>query len=156
MIQQIQIVIAVIILLTTNSCSGYFAYQRGQNQLHKVQLDMTQAANEELARLKKNEEKRIEIINQSQVQHDKDQAIINLLADKLKRLQIRGICGNSMQPGTGTTTSQNSGAWTFSETVDTNFTRLQQRTSELFRKCDQINIDSIRLNNQIIGIAQLK
>ncbi|MDP4112892.1 MAG: hypothetical protein Q8924_12315, partial [Bacillota bacterium] len=76
-------------------------------------------------------------------------------ADNLKRMQVHGICASAVQTGNPATGNQNSGAWTFSEGVDANFARLQQRTNELFRQCDQINIDSIRQNNQSIGIIQL-
>lgn len=155
MIWQIEIAVILAVLLVTNSCTWYFTRQHGQNVLYAVQLDMAKAVQDELIKQQKVAAKRLVAINQSQVQHDKDQIVNTQLHDQLERLQIHGICSDPMHTAATATPSANAGAWTFSETVDANFARLQQRTTELFRQCDQINVDAIRTNSQTICIAPL-
>ena len=152
---QIRIAIILTMLAATNAATWYLTRQNGQNRLYAVQLAMAAAANAELAARQELADKRLELINQSQVKHDKDQALINLLADNLRRVQVKGICSGSAQSDSAAA-NPNAGAWTFSEGVDSNFARLQFRASELFRQCDQMNIDLIRLNGQGIGIEPMK
>lgn len=152
---QIRIALILAMLAATNYATWYLTRQNGQNRLYEVQLAMASAANAELAARQELADKRLELINQSQVKHDKDQALINLLADNLRRVQVKGICAGSVPPDSAAA-NQNAGAWTFSEGVDSNFARLQFRASEQFRQCDQINIDAIRVNGQGIGIEPMK
>lgn len=83
-------------------------------------------------------------ISQAEVQHDQDQALINQLHDAADSVHIHlPTCpGNAAAGGA----DSNGKIGVFSDRVDESFARLQERTSRLFARCDQLNIDAIRAN----------
>lgn len=82
-------------------------------------------------------------LKQAEEQHDNDQALIDRLHDDAGRVRVHlpacpaaaATAGNPDLP-----------AGAFSARVDDDFARLQQRAGELFRDCDQLNIDARRAN----------
>jgi hypothetical protein len=82
-----------------------------------------------------------EQIKEGVIQHDKDQIVINRLHDDLSRVSIH-IPTNSCQ-------STDEASRVFSIGVDNLFADLQERTSRLVQEADQLNADTIRLNNSL-------
>ena len=82
-----------------------------------------------------------ERIKEGVEQHDKDQITINRLHDDLSRVSIH-IPTNACQ-------STDEAGRILSERVDNLFAELQARTDRLVQEADQINIDTIRLNNSL-------
>jgi len=81
--------------------------------------------------------------------HAKDQLAIDDLAGKLGRVYVH-IPGCGTVPATGQTgTGADGGGGVLPATVDGLFGRLQERVSALVLRCDQLNIDAIKLNEQV-------
>ncbi len=82
------------------------------------------------------------------VQHDTDQTTIDNLHSAAGRLRIHiPTC-----PVPGNTTadvSSDGSAGLLPNTVDESFARLQDGVSELTKRCDQLNIDAIRINAEV-------
>ncbi len=85
-----------------------------------------------------------EQINQAEVQHDQDQALIDKLHDDAGRVRIHlpACRGNAAVTGP----DQNGAAGVFSNRVDERFAEFQTRVGNLIARCDQLNIDAIRAN----------
>jgi len=81
-----------------------------------------------------------ERIKKGEEQHDEDQAVINNLAADNKRLRVH-------IPRCPTIGDQGGESGLFSARVDEEFGKLQSRAGELFQRCDQLNIDAIRMNS---------
>ena len=73
-------------------------------------------------------------------QHDKDRAVIDRLAADVRRVRIK-----FPTPTTSCADTDGRGR-TLSSEVDDAFERLQEATGSLIERCDQLNIDAIRLN----------
>ena len=81
-----------------------------------------------------------EKIQQAEDQHDQDQNTIDRLAADARRVRIHlPAC-----PTTGP--DQNGAAGAFSAGVDRRFAEFQERVGSLVTRCDQLNIDAIRVN----------
>jgi hypothetical protein len=85
-----------------------------------------------------------ETIKKSQETHDADQIVISTLTSRLNRVRVH-VPTNC--PTTSKDSSGNSGV--FSDSVDAAFAKLQSGVNELAARCDQLNIDAIRLNSSI-------
>ncbi|MDD3884569.1 MAG: hypothetical protein PHW66_06490 [Gallionella sp.] len=84
-----------------------------------------------------------EKLNQAGVQHDEDQATINRLAADAGRVRVHiPTCPAAAKNPDGS-------AGLLSDRVDAAFAELQSGTGQLIQRCDQLNIDAIRANNQI-------
>ncbi len=82
-------------------------------------------------------------LKQAEVQHDQDQATIDDLHAAAGRMRVHlPACPGTAQTGPGA----DGAAGVLSSRVDESFGRLQDRVAELFRRCDQLNIDAIRAN----------
>ena len=86
----------------------------------------------------------------AEAQHAKDQLAINSLTQQLGgvRIHIPTGCG---QAGKSSVTGQgaNGGGGVFPERVDAAFAELQAGVGRLIQRCDQINIDAIKLNSEV-------
>ncbi len=81
-------------------------------------------------------------LNQAEVQHDQDQALINQLHDAAGRVRIHlPAC-----PGNAAGAGENGSAGVLSDRMDQRFAELQERIGSLIARCDQLNIDAIRAN----------
>lgn len=85
-----------------------------------------------------------EKINQAEVQHDQDQALIDRLHNDAGRVRIHlpACPANAAVTGPG----QNGTAGVLSNRVDQRFAEFQARVGSLIARCDQLNIDAIRAN----------
>lgn len=103
-------------------------YERCKTEQQAANL---KAITEYAIRLKKAEEDR-----------DAKQSIIDDLAAKSRSVRIHlPVCGNNPAP-----TNQNGGTGTLPNRVDEGFAELQSRAGELFKRCDELNLDAIRSN----------
>ncbi len=84
-----------------------------------------------------------EKLKQAEEQHDQDQAVIGDLADRARRVRVTFMpaCGSA---GAGFDPDGKAGV--FSNRVDRLFAEFQQRVGGLIARCDQLNIDAIRLS----------
>ena len=92
----------------------------------------------------------------SEVQHGKDQGTINNLAGELNRRMQSHIPTRSCEsssPGTASP-GTDGGAGLFSAGVDAEFGKFSRRTEELINRCAQLNIDTIRLNSEIVNCGR--
>lgn len=136
MIDQIKIAIAAVVLVLLAVGTWYVTRDHYQGITKDIQLDMAQAVQKELvAREVK--------LQEAEGKHETDQRTIDALRIKLDRVQVRGICSSTLQEAGHSDTS----AGILSDRVDELFGRLQERAGELFKQCDQMNIDAIRVNN---------
>lgn len=88
-------------------------------------------------------------IAEGSVQHDKDQIIINRLAANARRLRIH--FPTCPVPGdTETSADSDRGARALSNALDGAFADLQGAAGSLIERCDQLNIDAIRLNRETV------
>lgn len=104
------------------------------NGYERCEADMRDAVAQSISayqmRLKKAEEER-----------DAKQVMVDRLAADVRRLRIHlPTCPD------GTSENQNGGTGAFSDGVDESFARLQERTTELIRRCDELNLDAIKTN----------
>jgi len=83
-----------------------------------------------------------ERIKQGEVQHDADQATINRLTTDLGRVRVH-------IPTCSAGAGQDGGAGVFSEATDRAFESLRVGDDQDFQRCDQLNIDAIRLNKNL-------
>lgn len=83
-----------------------------------------------------------ERIQQAEVQHDQDQNTIDSLAAGARRLHIHlPAC-----PESGAGDDKNGAAGALSAGMDQRFAEFQERVGSLVTRCDQLNIDAIRVN----------
>jgi len=123
------IILAVVLTVTAAAGGGY---AKGRHDESMVQVEQQRDGLLAYA----------ERIKQGEVQHDADQDRINRLTADLGRVRVH-------IPACPTSTDQSGVAGVFSDRVDEEFGRLQARAGELFQRCDQLNIDAIRLNSAI-------
>lgn len=82
-------------------------------------------------------------INQAEVQHDKDQAVIDKLHDDASGVRIHlPTCPDPSK-------DQNGKTGVLSGRVDQVFADFTARTGRLIQECDQLNVDAIRLNSNL-------
>lgn len=95
----------------------------------------------QVAEIKRDKEQ-AERTKTAQEKHDADQKTIARLAADARRLRVNfPVCS------TGTSDEgSNGGAGLLSTRMDELFAELQSRTGSLVERCDQLNIDTIRLN----------
>lgn len=87
-----------------------------------------------------------ERVSKGEKQHDQDQDTINRLAAERNRLRVHvPTCPVPTTAATGT--SQDGSAGVLSNRVDEYFAAFQASTGQLIQRCDQLNIDAIRLNS---------
>lgn len=108
-------------------------YVRGRNEV--IQADIEHERNSLLAyaeRIKKSEE-----------QNAKYKGLIDRLAADAGRVRVHlPVCP---QPA-GTTQGENGGAGVLSNRVDEAFADFQRQVGELVKRCDELNLDSIKSN----------
>lgn len=81
-------------------------------------------------------------------QHDKNQTIISSLHDELNRVHVH-IPTCAVSNPAETSADSGGGAGILSNAVDESFARLQDGVGELTKRCDQLNIDAIRINAEM-------
>ena len=81
-------------------------------------------------------------------QNDKNQTIISSLHDELNRVHVHIPTCAVSNPADASTDS-GGGAGILSNAVDESFARLQDGIGELTKRCDQLNIDAIRINAEV-------
>ena len=128
------IYLAVLVICLTSS--WYFTREHYLKKIDEFQLGMAEAVQNELLG---REEKR----QKAEVQHETDQHTIDNLHNQLGRLQVNGICRSTVQQGK----DSDGATGVLSSRVDEEFARFQSRVSEIIQRCDQLNIDAIKLNN---------
>lgn len=82
-------------------------------------------------------------------QHDKDQLTVNNLHDQLSRVRVHFPACRPMSGDTKAAVSKNRSSRVLPDAVDSLFAKLQSRTSALVERCDQLNINAIRLNADV-------
>ena len=98
----------------------------------------------------------IQTRHDSEVQHGLDQGTINNLAGELNRrmqIHIPTRSCEASSPGT-TSPGTDGGTGLFSAGVDAEFGKFSRRTEELINRCAQLNIDTIRLNSEIVNCGR--
>ena len=92
-----------------------------------------------------------QIRHDSEVEHGKDQGTINNLAGELNRqLQIHIPTRSCKTDSHGTASpSTDGGGRLLSAGVDAEFAKFSRRAGEIISRCDQLNIDTIRLNKEL-------
>ena len=89
-------------------------------------------------------------IQNAEAQHDTDQKTIGALNTNLNGLRLHfPKCTGSMPASSVTEAGTNGASGVLSIGVDQSFGDLQDTAARLIRRCDQLNIDTIRLNGQI-------
>lgn len=89
-----------------------------------------------------------ETIKTAGEQHDKNQTIISGLHDELDRVHVH-IPTCAVPKPTEARADSGGGAGVLPNAVDESFARLQSGVDELAKRCDQLNIDTIRLNTEL-------
>jgi len=75
-------------------------------------------------------------------QRDENQTTIDRLVTQSRSVRVHlPVCANN-----GTPKDQNGGTGALSNRVDESFARLQDRGTELFKRCDELNLDAIKTN----------
>lgn len=75
-------------------------------------------------------------------ERDANQTIVDRIHAESRRVQVHfPVC-----PTTPDTRNQNRAAGLFSDGMDKSFARLQERTTELFKRCEELNLDAIKVN----------
>jgi hypothetical protein len=83
--------------------------------------------------------------NKAKEQHDKDQALIDDYRARLNRMRAHfPLCGSAES-----NSDQDRAARALSERADQLFGRLQERIGGIVSRCDQLNADAIRMNNEL-------
>ena len=89
-------------------------------------------------------------IQNAEAQHDADQKTIGTLNTNLNGLRLHfPKCASAMPASSVTEAGTNGASGVLSIGVDQSFGDLQDTAARLIRRCDQLNIDAIRLNGQI-------
>jgi len=84
-----------------------------------------------------------ERIKKAQEERDENQNIIDRLVAESRRVRVHiPVCGNNAGAK-----DQGGRERLLSDRVDESFARLQQRTTELFKRCDELNLDAIKVND---------
>ncbi len=80
-------------------------------------------------------------ITEAEEQRDANQVIIDNLRIESSRVRIHlPACPSSVPQ------NQNGNSGVLSQRVDQSFANLQERATELFKRCDELNLDAIKLN----------
>lgn len=138
------VVAAIVAACTWMVASDHYGKQMAEQDL-EWQTAYTAAANSALAE----RDRADELKRNAEVQHGKDQLHINRLASEFDRVRVHlPTCGGKREAGTAGQ-GGDGGDGVFSNRVDEGFGRLQERAGRLFQRCDQLNIDTRRLNAAI-------
>ncbi|MHB0965334.1 MAG: hypothetical protein ACYC36_02660 [Bellilinea sp.] len=91
----------------------------------------------------------------AEVQHASNQSTINALTKRVADLSVVRIhiptSSSTVCAGTQPGPDQDGASRILSDGVDEGFARLQARVSELVQRCDQLNIDAIKMNASLAG-----
>ncbi len=139
---QFRLIAAAILLALAGAGLWYLhhdGYEAGRTEVEAAwESDKLKQARAQQAALIAYAEK----IRQAEDQHDQDQNTIDSLAADARRLRIHlPAC-----PGAQGGPDQNGAAGAFSAGVDQRFREFQERVGSLVARCDQLNIDAIRVN----------
>jgi hypothetical protein len=122
-------IVAVLLLLM--AAARYFdhaGYERCRAEMEAQNLKVIAAYN---ARL-----------NKAEGERDANQNIIDQLNAHARSVRIHiPIC-----PSVAGAEDKNGTAGVLSQRVDESFARLQERTGQLFKRCDELNLDAIKVN----------
>lgn len=149
MTENIKNVIGMAFVLTVIMLVIWLTGEHYKQRIAEIQLETAKAVSNELTLMQSQLEQEIKQRKQAEVNHDKAQITIAGLHDQLDKLQINGICGNTLPESGISSTSPDGTSGLLSARVDEEFARLQKRTSELINRCDQLNIDAVRLNSSL-------
>lgn len=141
---QLKLIVAVILLAFAGLGLWYLyhcGYLAGEDEI-QVKWDADKVRRDEAQK-----DALITYANQlrdKEIQHDKDQAVINQLADDARRVRIHlPVCpDNTASAAAG----QNGEAGLLSGRMDQLFAEFQTKVGSLIARCDQMNIDAIRAN----------
>ena len=141
---------AVLLLLAGIFCGGYaMGYLGEHDKLVTYEAQVQQQATDQAAQVKAILDQHKIDLDKAGKQHESDQAVINDLAARLNGVRIHipvtPTCSNTGKADPGS----NGASGVFSRGVDQAFARLQAGVDTLAKRCDQINIDTIKLNGSI-------
>ena len=144
MIEWLLSVLAVLAVL-------YGAYHYGRHVESLEQADIwNKAIQAQDARNTEILTNKLTTIQNAEVQHDADQKTIGTLNTNLNGLRLHfPKCTSAMPASSVTEAGTNGASGVLSIGVDQSFGDLQDTAARLIRRCDQLNIDAIRLNGQI-------
>jgi hypothetical protein len=138
-------VVALACFVTWYATSDHYQKQLAQQnnkwlQAYSAATDAALAAQQQTDKFK----------HDAEVQHGKDQLAINDLASRIGRMRIHIPAGCETDPKADTTcTCADGTSGIFPGGVDAAFAELQAGVGRLIQRCDQLNIDAIRLNTEL-------
>jgi hypothetical protein len=147
MIDQIKYYLAAGILALACYGTWYATSDHYEKKIAEVQLSMAGAVQTQLVANQVESDAKAALIQKGVDQHEKDQLVINRLHNDVSGLQVTGICRSTLPSTNQASEGTDAAGGVLSSRVDEEFARLQKRTDELIQRCDQLNIDAIRLNS---------
>lgn len=138
-------VVALACFATWYATSDHYQKQLAQQE-YKWQQAYSAAADAALAQRQQADQ----LKHDAEVQHGKDQLAINDLTDRIGRMRIHIPAGCKTDAQAGAAGAGADGtAGIFPGGVDAAFAELQAGVGRLVQRCDQLNVDAIRLNTEI-------
>ncbi|HEY6021540.1 MAG TPA: hypothetical protein VIY48_17065 [Candidatus Paceibacterota bacterium] len=126
--------------------SWYFTSDHYQKVIAENQVAVDKAYQKQLEENQKLAAENAALRKSAEEEHASNQLVINDLSHQLSRVHIH-IPNCSQVPGTSVPGQGEDGkTWILSGKADAAFEELQRGDDEDFARCDQLNIDAIRLN----------
>lgn len=124
----------------------YFTSDHYQKKIVEIQLGMAEAVQTQLLANQQKLADYQKVVQQAEVEHEKQNDINSTLTEQLKRLRVNKICSSSLPGSTEASLDQNGRAGLFSEKENRAFEQLQQGDNADFARCDKLNIDARLFN----------